>query len=341
MDKRKRRIGKVMSGKAAAVLLVAAVLLCALPVTAGAWMYGQVTIHQGNAAGTITATNITTYYPETGPLVVKIDSFLTSIAANNAELAILNSSGAKIWRDTGNKYFLKGTFKLTGLDTVPVGAYRVQLTWGSLDLGTDGYKDFTIAKKAGSPGGGSPATGGAFTDTSGKKISITVAAIANKTWTGKQIKPKVAVVTAEGTTLKSGTDYTLSYGKNKNIGKATIKVTGKGSYKGSISATFKIVPKKPTSLKLTAAKKSLKVTFKKVSKAQKITSYKVQYRLKGTSAWKSKTVKVKLTGASAKKTTAVVTLKKLTSKKTYQVRVYAYKGAYAGNATGIKTKKIK
>lgn len=59
-------------------------------------------------------------------------------------------------------------------------------------------------------------------------------------YTGKAIKPAVKV-TLGGVTLKKGTDYTVSYKSNKKVGTATITITGKGSYKGTVKKTFKIV----------------------------------------------------------------------------------------------------
>ena len=59
-------------------------------------------------------------------------------------------------------------------------------------------------------------------------------------WEGKAIEPK-PTVTLGGKTLKEGTDYTLSYTGNAAVGTATLTVTGKGDYKGSRSAQFKIV----------------------------------------------------------------------------------------------------
>ena len=44
-------------------------------------------------------------------------------------------------------------------------------------------------------------------------------------------------------TLVMGKDYTLSYKNNKNAGTATVTVTGKGNFKGSVSTTFRITPK--------------------------------------------------------------------------------------------------
>ncbi|MBQ4068320.1 MAG: leucine-rich repeat protein [Lachnospiraceae bacterium] len=56
---------------------------------------------------------------------------------------------------------------------------------------------------------------------------------------GKAKKPSVKVV-FNGKTLVKGTDYTVAYTKNKQIGKATVKVTGKGKYTGTVTKTFNI-----------------------------------------------------------------------------------------------------
>ena len=60
-------------------------------------------------------------------------------------------------------------------------------------------------------------------------------------YTGKAQKPKVTVV-ANGETL-AAKHYTVSYVNNVNAGTATVTVTGKGSYAGSISKEFEILPK--------------------------------------------------------------------------------------------------
>jgi fructan beta-fructosidase len=122
-----------------------------------------------------------------------------------------------------------------------------------------------------------------------------------------------------------------------------VTITGKpgGAFKGSKTLTFNILPKKPSALKAKAGKKSIKVSFKKVSGAQKVKTYKVEYRIKGAAKWKSKTVKVKLTGKAAKQKSVTFTLKGLKSKKTYELRVYAYKGSYKGLPTGVRRVKVK
>ena len=67
----------------------------------------------------------------------------------------------------------------------------------------------------------------------------TVSKVADKTYTGKQIKPK-PVVRLGSKKLKLGRDYTLSYEANKNAGKATVVVKGKGNYTGQKRSTFTI-----------------------------------------------------------------------------------------------------
>ena len=61
----------------------------------------------------------------------------------------------------------------------------------------------------------------------------------NCTYNGSAQTPAVTVKVGS-TTLKSGTDYTVSYSNNTNAGTATITVTGKGSYSGTASGTFTI-----------------------------------------------------------------------------------------------------
>lgn len=62
------------------------------------------------------------------------------------------------------------------------------------------------------------------------------------TYTGFEIKPKVQV-SSETETLKEGTDYTVSYKNNIEVGTATAVVKGKGNYTGTLTITFKIVKK--------------------------------------------------------------------------------------------------
>ena len=58
-------------------------------------------------------------------------------------------------------------------------------------------------------------------------------------YTGKAITPEVTL--KDGSiTLKKGTDYEVSYTDNTNIGTATVTITGKGNYTGTVNKTFTI-----------------------------------------------------------------------------------------------------
>ena len=65
----------------------------------------------------------------------------------------------------------------------------------------------------------------------------TVSGISTKAFTGKNITQNITVK-YNGKTLKNSTDYTVFYSNNKNICTATVKISGKGSYTGTITKTF-------------------------------------------------------------------------------------------------------
>ena len=70
-------------------------------------------------------------------------------------------------------------------------------------------------------------------------LEVSVDPIPDKVYTGSQITPSVNVYMG-GTKLVEGSDYTLSYKDNINVGTATITITGKGNYADVITTTFKI-----------------------------------------------------------------------------------------------------
>ena len=74
---------------------------------------------------------------------------------------------------------------------------------------------------------------------------VTVAKLADTTYTGSDIEPEVTVKDGE-TELTLDTDYTVSYKDNRNAGTATVTITGKGNYIGEATATWTITRKTPT-----------------------------------------------------------------------------------------------
>ena len=78
--------------------------------------------------------------------------------------------------------------------------------------------------------------------------TVTIKSPGSCTYTGSAIKPTISSMSlsVDGVSLSlvCGTDYTVSYKNNTNVGTATITITGKGEhFTGSTSTTFKIVAK--------------------------------------------------------------------------------------------------
>ena len=166
------------------------------------------------------------------------------------------------------------------------------------------------------------ATGmGDYTGYTSKNFTITKRAMAGGTvsmassvsFTGRNITPSVTVKVA-GRTLTNGTDYTVSYSNNKNVGTATVKITGKGKYGGVITKTFKINPAKQEIQKLTAKSKAFFVDWAQKGSA---TGYEIQY---ATNSKFTSAKKVTITNNKTDKTT----VSKLSANKKYYVRVRSY-----------------
>ena len=96
---------------------------------------------------------------------------------------------------------------------------------------------------------------GKYTGTIKKTFKITPVKLASvklkyskMEYTGKALTQTVTVkakVNKKTVTLKKGTDYTVSYKNNINVGTATVTVKGKGNFTGTIKKTFTIYQKEP------------------------------------------------------------------------------------------------
>lgn len=146
--------------------------------------------------------------------------------------------------------------------------------------------------------------------------TITLSAT-NYTYDGKVKKPTVKVVDANGKTV-AASNYTVTYSSGlKNVGKYTVKIAFKGNYSGTVSKTFTIVPKTTSISSLSATSKGFVAKWKKYT--TQTTGYQVQY------ATDSKFTKGVKTVTVSKNSTTSTTVKKLTAKKKYYVRIRTYK----------------
>lgn len=187
---------------------------------------------------------------------------------------------------------------------------------GAVDFNKDDYAKYKWFKSVEIPN--TPQTPSA-PSTPAKAVTPTAKLSATSyTYNGKVKTPSVTVKAGK-TTLKRGTDYTVSYSKGRMaIGTYKVIITYKGKYSGKKVLTFKINPKGTTLSKVTTPKKArLKATWKKQTK--QTTGYQIQYSTDKNFKKGNKTVTIK------KNKTTSITIKKLKSKKKYYVRIRTYK----------------
>ena len=154
------------------------------------------------------------------------------------------------------------------------------------------------------------------------------------TYNGKTQTPAVTV-RAGKRLLKRKTNYTVRYSSNKKVGEAKIVIKGKGqNYSGTVTKTFKILPKPVKSLRLTRKKQKLILKWQPVKK--QCSGYQVQYSTNKTFADK----KTKTVTLHANKTTKVK-IKGLKSSKKYYVRIRTYKTVHGKKYYSSWSKKIK
>lgn len=127
-------------------------------------------------------------------------------------------------------------------------------------------EDTTISLKKNSAGKDSEA------DTAKDISSLNFHNVKNFTYTGGYRKADVVVKDGDKILVK-GTDYSLKYRNCKNIGTASVTITGKGSYTGEKTLTYKILPKKPVIKAAKTDSDTIKLTWNKTTGADKYEIY--------------------------------------------------------------------
>ncbi len=170
-----------------------------------------------------------------------------------------------------------------------------------------------------------------------EKIKSVKLSSTSYTYSGEVEKPKVKVKDSDGEKLKEGTDYKVSYSKGcEKVGTYKVTVKFKGEYSGTETLKFKINPRetKVSEIKAGKGKLSVKISKKKTQNSG--------YQLQGSSSKKFKNARtITLKGYDSTK----YTFKGLKSRKTYYVRVRAYKTVdgkkYYSDWSSYKSKKTK
>ena len=98
---------------------------------------------------------------------------------------------------------------------------------------------------------------------------VTVSGIENRVHNGEEQTLDLVVIDGDNV-LTEGSDYTVSYENNINVGIATVTVTGISNYTGTISENFPILPAASSKVTCTNVASGIKVSWNKVDGA---TSY--------------------------------------------------------------------
>lgn len=131
------------------------------------------------------------------------------------------------------------------------------------------------------------------------------------TYNGKVQKPSVKVYDENGTRITEG--FKVSYPSGcKNLGSYKVTVTGTENYKGTVTASYVIRPAKCKTPSVKAGKKKMTVKWKKLGGGSQ--TYQIYVLKKGTKKAKYYT-----------STKTSKTIKKLTKKKTYSVKIRSFK----------------
>ena len=94
-----------------------------------------------------------------------------------------------------------------------------------------------------------------------------ITGISNKQYTGSPVVQSITVI-SDGVQLEEGTDYIVEYSDNNRPGTATAAITGIGSYTGTVTRTYLILPGKTSRGDMFNLANNVKVTWKEVPGAK-------------------------------------------------------------------------
>ena len=154
-----------------------------------------------------------------------------------------------------------------------------------------------------------------------KAFKVASIPVDQRIYNGNAIEPKLTVTRGDKT-LEKGTDYTVEYSNNKDVGMAKATITGINDYFGTKEVNFKVAAMGTTIKKLTKGSGAITVKWviqKNTMSQSRVTGYQIQVATDSAFTKNAKKVtKTKYTSTSKRIT-------KLKKKKKYYVRVRTYK----------------
>lgn len=163
-----------------------------------------------------------------------------------------------------------------------------------------------------------------------KVSTLSISGIKDKVFTSKAIKQSVVINNGKKR-LTVGTDYTIAYKNNIAVGKASIIIKGRGSYTGSVTKTFKIVPSEVVNTSVESSQHgSAQITWEQGIEA---TGYQIYYSDSEEGDYE------KLAGIE-ESTTCSYLATGLEESKTYYFKVRAYTNVNQESYTGAFSKVV-
>lgn len=210
----------------------------------------------------ITVTGMTTRYDSE---IIHIEEVADTYAVEEPDKVLyhkgesFDKTGLKVTRIDGGNPVEVTDYTLSGFDSSKVGKQTVKITVGEYEYEfevevKEHFLSSTIVK-ATTEANGSIKEECSFcdyenTETIHKPESMELSAT-ELIYSAKKQTPNVTVKDANGKTLKSGTDYTVSYSSGSTeMGTYTATVTFTGNYSGTMSADYSIVCKTANNKKL-------------------------------------------------------------------------------------------
>ncbi len=218
----------------------------------------EITVKDGDKVLTDGVDYILIFVPDNvnvGTCAVHISGFLNYCGTVSREFEIVPSSNQKI-SISACAISMNKNFTYTGSAITP--SVTVSFNGNQLVKGTDytvsysnnlrpGTATATITGKGNYTG--SATVNFTIKEAEAKKISVADCAVTLDksvyTYDGTAKKP-VVTVKYGSKTLTNGTDYTVSYSNNTNVGNASVTITGKGNYSGYVTKVFSIQPAQKT-----------------------------------------------------------------------------------------------
>ena len=145
------------------------------------------------------------------------------VEGENAELQVTGTQTA-----VGSS---KNTYKIVWTETTKADNYQVSETVGTLTVTAQSIDPGTDPEKP------NP-------DYTGAKVNSP----SNSVYDGKEHKWIPTVTDKADKKLEAGTDYTVEYSTSDftNVGTIKVTITGKGNYSGTVTRTYKVIPKEYT-----------------------------------------------------------------------------------------------